>query len=136
MAGVGLAVGLCAMPTWGAETLTQVERAGMVLQTAKGAFNDHNYTGAAEQLREYLKLGGAGRSEQAAARYGLGGCLIDGPAKDYKTAAEMLQFAAQSQGFKDRSYAMYYLGVAYRNLDGAAPVKTRQARPGIEAAAK
>jgi TolA-binding protein len=132
-----LALGVWGTPAWGAETLTQGEPAGVVLTTAKGAFNDGNYEAAAERFRGFIKLGGGGgRNEQAAARYGLGVCLIEGPAKDYKTAAEMLQVAAQAQGFKDRAYALYYLGVAYRNLDGAAVVKRRQGRTGMEAAAK
>src|SRR5438874_206155 len=90
VAGLGLAVGASSMPA-SAQALTPTDRAAMVLTTAKAAFNDQNYDVAAGQFRDYIRLGAGNRLDLAAARYGLGVCLIEGTAKDYKTAADMLQ---------------------------------------------
>jgi tetratricopeptide (TPR) repeat protein/outer membrane protein assembly factor BamD (BamD/ComL family) len=107
----------------------------MVLTTAKAAFNDLSYDVAAERFREYIRLGAGTKLDLAAARYGLGVCLIEGTAKDYKAAAEMLQVPAGMAGFKDRAYALYYLGVAYRDQGAPVPLRKRQTQPGLEAAA-
>ncbi|MDB5320406.1 MAG: hypothetical protein JWN40_2037, partial [Phycisphaerales bacterium] len=134
VAGVGLAVGAWAMPA-GAQALSATDRAAMVLTTAKGAFNDQSYDVAAERFRDYIRLGAGNRLELAAARYGLGVCLIEGTTKDYKSAAEMLQIPASMAGFKDRAFALYYLGVAYRDQGDPVPVRKRLTQPGLEAAA-
>lgn len=110
LALVGLASGTLAQPMSG------VERAQATLTTAKAAFNDQNYTVAADRFREYLRLSPGGRNELAAARYGLAVCLIEGPAKDYRAAAELLAYPAQTPTLKERPFAHYYLGVAQRAL--------------------
>ena len=122
----------------GAQNLTATERATIVLTTAKSAFNDQNYETAAGQFRDYLRIGGGPKLDMLAAKYGLGVCLIEGPARDYRGAVEMLTQPASLAGFKDRAYAFYYLAVAYRNLGeqvqaaGAAPPAGAKARKAID----
>lgn len=111
-----LAVGVAAAPA-GAQpqTMTAAERAGVLLNTARSAFNDGNYAVAVDRFRDYLRLGVGGRYELAAGRYGLGVSLIEG-FKDYKGALEVLAYPAQVPTFSDRPYALYYLAVAYRGV--------------------
>ena len=127
--GVGLALAAWSQPV-AAQALSASDRAAMVLTTAKAAFNDLSYDVAAERFREFIRLGAGTKFDLAAARYGLGVCLIEGTTKDYKGAADMLQVPAGMAGFKDRAYALYYLGVAYRDQGEPVPLRKRQTQPG------
>src|SRR4051812_19950372 len=91
--GAGLTIGVWSGPV-AAQALSQSERAGMVLTTAKAAFNDQSHDIAVAQFRDYIRLGAGTKFDLAGARYGLGVCLIEGTAKDYKAAADMLQVPA------------------------------------------
>lgn len=91
------------------------ERAAILLNTARAAYNDQNYAVAADRFREVLKIAPS-RMDQLNARYGLGLSLIEGPEKDYKAAAEALGSVINLAGFPDRPYAFYYHGLALRGM--------------------
>ncbi|MEZ0264752.1 MAG: tetratricopeptide repeat protein [Phycisphaerae bacterium] len=112
------------------QTLTAHERAQAILTIAKAAFNDGNYTVAADRFREYLRIASAGRLEMAAARYGLGVSIIESQ-RDYRAATDVLVYAAQTKGFRDQGLAAYYLGVAQRGwIEQAKLEAAKPADPG------
>lgn len=130
--GVAISLGTSSLPAC-AQNLSGADRAAIVLTTAKSAFNDQNYEAAAAQFREFLRQGAGTRADILSARYGLGVCLIEGPAKDYKGAVDSLGQPANVAKFKDRAFALYYLAVGYRGLaeqgekDAAAPASPTKA---------
>ena len=90
-------------------------QAEVVLNTARKAYADSNYTFAAEKFREFLTKFGAHKDVNAA-RYGLGLALLDLPDRDYQKALEAFTPAANDAKFADRSLALYYAGVSRRGL--------------------
>src|SRR5688500_10510649 len=66
------------------------QAAAMLLDSGRRAYNEKNHAFAATRFREFLTKF-AGHREAPAARYGLALCLLEGPERDYKTAAEQLQ---------------------------------------------
>src|SRR5579872_5338625 len=107
--GVGLA------PAFSAEPLTDADKAAMVLSTGQRAWHEKNYPVAIERFREFIKLYG-GHKDVNLARYGLGIALIEGPQKDFVAAVEALQPPAGQADFRERPFALYYLGLAHRGL--------------------
>src|SRR5690348_7459266 len=70
--------------------VTQDQAAAMVLNSARKAYNEKNYTFAAARFREFLAKYG-GHKDAPAARYGLALTLLDASPKDYAGAVEQLQ---------------------------------------------
>src|SRR5437764_10877508 len=70
--------------------LTQDQAAALVLNSARKAYNEKNYTFAAARFREFLSKYG-GHKDAPAARYGLALTLLDAKPKDYAGAVEQLQ---------------------------------------------
>src|SRR5262245_46761174 len=110
-----LAAGLLGTPAVAAEPLTDNDKAAMVLSAGQRALHEKNYPVAVERFREFIKLYG-GHKDVVLARYGLGIGLVEGAQKDFPAAVEALQSAAAPQDFRDRSFALYYLGLAHRGL--------------------
>lgn len=98
-----------------AQPLPATEKADILLNTARQAYNDGNYAFAAERFREYLKLAYS-RADAASARYGLALCLIEGAEKDYRGAVELLTVASAVKDLPERPYVLYQLGAAYRGM--------------------
>ena len=90
-------------------------QAEVLLNTARKAYADSNYTFAAEKFREFFTKFGAHKDVNAA-RYGLGLALLDLPDRDYQKALEAFTPAANDAKFADRSLALYYAGVSRRGL--------------------
>ncbi len=110
-----LALGAASRGALAAEPLTDNDKALMVLSAGQRALHDKNYPLAIDRFREFIKLYG-GHKDVVLARYGLGIALVDGPQKDFPAAVDALQAAAAPQDFRDRPYALYYLGLAHRGL--------------------
>ena len=111
---VALAAALSPVAIWAAQPIGPDDKALMTLNAARAAYNDKNYSFAAERYRQFLKEASAtGRKEIYSGRYGLGLTLLEGPEKDYNGAVEMLASAAAAD-VPERPYAQYHLGLAYR----------------------
>jgi TolA-binding protein len=91
------------------------QAAAMLLNSARKAYNDHNYPFAISRFREFLSRFG-GHKDAPAARYGLALALLELPEKDYAGALEQLQHLAGNKNFPDHPYVLYYLGLAQRGL--------------------
>ncbi|HTU17125.1 MAG TPA: tetratricopeptide repeat protein [Gemmataceae bacterium] len=89
--------------------------ADMLLSSARRAYNEKNYSFAADRFREFLNKFG-GHKEANAARYGLALCSIDGPAKDYNGAIQQLQPLVNQKDLPEHPFVLYYLGLAQRGL--------------------
>lgn len=87
----------------------------LLLNSARQAYNDKNFAFAADRFREALRMG-PGKLDAAAARYGLGLTLLEGPGKDYPGAIAALTAAAAVSSLPERPYALYHLGIAQRGL--------------------
>lgn len=106
---------LLALATPAQAQLTQDQQAEMLLNSARKGYNEKNYAFATLKFREFLgKFGG--HKDLPAARYGLALTLIDGPEKKYDEARDILQNLAADKGFADRTFAIYYSGIALRGL--------------------
>lgn len=87
----------------------------MLLESGQKAYNDKNFTLAANQLREFLKKHG-GHKEAPATRYSLALTLIHGPEKNYNEALQNLQPIAGQKESADHPFVVYYLGLSRRGL--------------------
>ncbi|MDB5300570.1 MAG: hypothetical protein JWO87_2233 [Phycisphaerales bacterium] len=125
----GLAIGAA---VWGApvlapsalgqtppKQLSPDDAATLELNTARRAFNEHNYPHAADRFKEFLAAHG-GHPEAASAWYGLGLSIVSSPQPDYLGAAEALKHVAGQQDFSERAPALYHLGVALRGVGNRA----------------
>jgi len=113
-----MGIGVGKMSPLAAQTpapLSPDDKAAMLLNSARLAYNEQNYPFAAERFREFLKTYGGHREVQAA-RYGLGLSLLNGGVRDYAAAIEPLSHAAVQADFADRPFALYYLGLAHRGV--------------------
>ena len=113
---LSLALGSAALSAVPAQAqVSQDQAAQMLIDGARRAYNEKNYTFAATQFRDFLgKFGG--HREAAWARYGLALSLLEGPAKDYQVAAEQLQPLSGDRNFPDHPLVLYYLAVSQRGL--------------------
>ncbi len=91
------------------------QAARMVLDSAHRAYNEKNYSFAADRFREFLGKYG-NHKEANAARYGLALCLIEGPKKDYNGAIQQLQPLAGDKNLPEHPFVLYYLGLSQRGL--------------------
>src|SRR5262249_22041384 len=80
-----------------AAQVSQDQAAQMLLDSARRAHNEKNYSFARDRFREFLQKYG-GHKEANASKYGLALCLIDGSEKDYPAAVEQLQGIAGAKG--------------------------------------
>jgi TolA-binding protein len=114
LACTALALGVLLLGTPPAPAqVTADQAAAMLLNSARKAYNEHNYPFAAARFREFLARYG-GHKEAPSARYGLALALLDGPDKDHAAAADQLQPLANDANFPERPFALYYLGLARR----------------------
>lgn len=130
----------CCISKVAAQPLPPEDKALMLLNSARQAYNDRNYPFAAQRFRAFLQEFG-GHKDVAAARYGLALTLIEGPEKDYNQALDQLQNVVGINNFPDRPYALYYMGLVLRNqgIQQAAPgtpEARNQAAPKFERAAQ
>ncbi len=95
------------------QPLTGEEQAALVIASARRMYQEGNYPAAIERFREYLAKYG-GNKDMAAARYGLGLALFEGP-REYQAAIDTLSQVTGAD-FPDRANALYYIGLAYRSL--------------------
>ena len=95
------------------------DAAKAMLAAGRRAFNEGQYPVAAERFREFIKQYGS-HKDVPAARFGLALVLVEGPEKNYKEAADLLQPVAGREDFADRPLALYYLGAATRGLGNQA----------------
>src|SRR5262249_31721801 len=90
------------------QQLNADEAAAMLLASARRAFNEKNYPFAAGRFKEFVEKY-SGHKDAPSARYGWALALLEGPEKDYKTAADQLQQVAGNANLPERPYAVYFL---------------------------
>ncbi len=93
--------------------LTPDQMADMLLNSARKAHNEKNYTFAQAKFREFLTKFG-GHKDAPGARFGLALTLIDGPEKKFDEAREIMQSLAATKEFPERGLATFYAGIANR----------------------
>jgi TolA-binding protein len=98
-----------------AAQVPQEQAAQMLVDSARRAHNEKNYTFARDRFREFLQKYG-NHKEANAAKYGLALCLIDGREKDYQGAVDQLQALAGAKDMPEHPFVLYYLGLARRGL--------------------
>jgi cellulose synthase operon protein C len=103
------------------------DKAGMLLDSAKRAYNEKNFPFAVTKFREYLQQFG-GNKQANDARYGLALSLVEGPDRDYNAALEQLNELIKNKDFPDHPYAIYYTGLSYRGL-GVKALALADAKP-------
>src|SRR5438132_13152607 len=103
------------------------QAAGMLLSSARRAYNEKNYAFAGARFREFLGRYG-NHKDVPSARYGLALCLLDGPDRHDHAAIDQLQGPAGNKEFADQARAIYYLGLAQRGL-GLKELVQADARP-------
>src|SRR5260370_40711214 len=108
---VGFAFVIAAGPL--AAQVPQEQAAQMLLDSARRAHNDKNYSFARDRFREFLQKYG-GHQGVNAAQYGLPLCLIESREKDLAGAVEQLQGLAGAQDMPAPPYVVYHLRVAPR----------------------
>jgi TolA-binding protein len=126
---LGILVADAVVPTFrmGAQGQTTPQAADLLLNNARRAYNEKNYTFAADRFREFLNKFG-NHKEANAAHYELALCLIEGPAKDYNGALGQLQPLANNKDLPQHPFVLYYLGLSQRGL-GAQALGQARARP-------
>jgi TolA-binding protein len=107
--------------------MPQDQAAQMLLDSARRAHNEKNYTFARDRFREFLQKYG-GHKEANAAKYGLALCLIDGREKDFPAAVEQLQGLAGVKEMPEHPFVLYYLGLARRGI-GVKELELALAKP-------
>ncbi|MEX2214750.1 MAG: tetratricopeptide repeat protein [Phycisphaeraceae bacterium] len=124
---------LTAAPAFAQDAAAQ---AAMLLDSAKRAFNEKQYAFAGERFKQFIQQFG-NLPQVTDARYGLALSILEGPAaanlpngidRDYTGAIDALNPVAGAQGFADRPFAIYYMGIAYRG-QGQHELKLAQERP-------
>jgi TolA-binding protein len=103
------------------------QAAAQVLNSARKAYNEHNYPFAGARFREFLQRFG-GHKDAPSARYGLALTLIEGPQKNYAEARDLLQGLAGNKGLPEHPSILYHLGLAVRGL-GVEELKLASSRP-------
>jgi len=99
-----------------AKKLTGDKAAMMVLDSARRAYNGGKYDFAAERFRAFLQTH-AKHAEAPAASYGLGLSLLKSAKEaDLSGAVAAFKQASARADFADRPLAIYYTGVASREL--------------------
>ncbi len=89
--------------------------AEMLLNSARNAFNEQNYSFAAARFQEFVQKF-SGHPQVNSARYGLALSYLDGPERNFEKAIEPLTALAGNAGFPEHAYAVYYLGLAQRGV--------------------
>jgi TolA-binding protein len=107
--------------------MSQDQAAVLLLNSARRAYNEHNYGFATARFREFLQRYG-GHKDANSARYGLALCLIEGPDHNYNEALQHLQPVAGNASLPDQPYAVYYTAYAHRAL-GLAELIQGRAKP-------
>jgi TolA-binding protein len=115
LAAALLVVLLLATPARPQRPMPADQVADLVLNSARKAYNEKNFTFAAERFREFLAKHG-GSPDAPAARHGLARCLLEGQPKNYAGAVEQLQPLAGNQDFAEHPFVLADLGVAERGL--------------------
>src|SRR5262249_43252081 len=103
------------------------KKAAMLLAGARKAYNDKNFTFAANQFREFLQKYG-NHKEVNSARYGLALSLLDGEQRNYDQALEQLNTLGNVKDFPDRPFVLYSSGLAKRG-QGVTALATAAAKP-------
>jgi TolA-binding protein len=98
-----------------AEPSAAEQAANRILDSARRAYNEKNYSFAAERFREFLAHNGK-HKEANSARYGLALCLLEGPNRDYNAVLQQLQPLAADKNFREYPFVLYYLALAERGL--------------------
>jgi TolA-binding protein len=98
-----------------AQQLTADQQAEMMINSARQAFNDKNFTFAVTRFREFLAKF-PNHKDAASAHYGLALGLLELPDADYAGAAEQLQPLAGNKAFAEHALVLYHLGLARRGL--------------------
>jgi tetratricopeptide (TPR) repeat protein len=109
---------LAATLVWGGALSAQVkpdQAADMLLVSARRAYNEKNYSFAADRFREFLVRFG-NHKEASTARYEMALALLDGPEKNYAGVVDELQKLAGDNNFALHAYVLYYLGLGQRGL--------------------
>lgn len=122
---VGLTLFIAAAPA--AAQMTPEQAAQMLLDSARRAYNEKNYSFARDRFHEFLQKHG-GHKEANAAKYGLALCQIDGREKDYPAAVEQLQSIAAAKEMPEHPFVLYYLGLARRGI-GVKELEQALAKP-------
>ena len=99
------------------------QAAAALLAEAKKAFNEKQFNPARDKFNQFLKTNPA-HKDVSAARLGLSLVILEGPRsngpdgmdRDYPTAIESLRTASSDAAFTDQALALYYLGIAHREL--------------------
>jgi TolA-binding protein len=106
---------LVVSPSEAAAQMTPDQAADMVLQSARRAYNEKNYSFAIARFREFL---GKYSNHKAvpSARFGLALALVESPERDYNAAVEQLQPLAGDKNFAEHAQALYFLGLSQRGI--------------------
>jgi TolA-binding protein len=107
--------------------MTPDQAAGLLLNSARKAYNEKNFPFAASRFREFLQKYG-GHKDAPAARYGLALSLLDGPERDYPAAAGELNQLAGNKALPEWPSVLYHLGLAHRG-QGLAALALAVAKP-------
>ena len=121
---IGIAFAVFPASLLHAQQLSPDDAATLVLNAGRRAYNEQKFPAAAERFREFLKVA-PNHKEAAAARFGLGLCLLE--TGDVKGATESLQQASTVE-FPDRPLALYHVGAVHRSA-GAASLAQIAAKP-------
>lgn len=108
--------------------LSPEDAALVKLNAGRRAFNEKNYPVALNSFREFLTAA-PGHGQAPGAWFGVGLCLLQGAQPDYVAAGDAFKHAATTGAFPDRALALYYWGVALRELGSRSSADAR-ARPG------
>lgn len=95
--------------------LSNDEQATMLLQGARNAFNEGEFTFAATKFAEFVQKYG-GHPEVNSAKFGWGVALLQAAPRDEAKAAEVLAQVAGVGDFAERPRAQYYLALTARSL--------------------
>ncbi|MBY0230646.1 MAG: hypothetical protein K2W96_15275, partial [Gemmataceae bacterium] len=107
--------------------MTPDQQAKTLLDTARRAFNDKQFPFAATKFREFVQKFG-GHKDANAARYGLGLSLLDGPERNFETAANELAPLLGAKTMPEHPFVLYHFALARRG-QGTASLATAQAKP-------
>ena len=105
------------------------EVAGIVLNSARRAYNDGEFGFAAARFGEFLARFEK-HPDALQARFGLGLAIVDSGAADekaYQTVVEQLTAVAAANEFSEKPLALYYLGLGHRGQARIALEKGKKA---------
>ena len=98
-----------------AQQVSPDDAALVLLHSARRAYNEGQFTVAAQRFGEFLKQY-ASRPEAGSANYGLALALLEADKPDYAAVQKALQAAIGRGDFPDRPFAMQYMGLVQREL--------------------